>query len=75
MLENILIVVFVSMVLSALFIIGYFLGLSDALNMVEDKPEDERRIYCLECEIDMPVEEIAGSIYCSNCGLYHGTKI
>ena len=73
--ENILIIAFALIVLAAVFMIGYFIGISDALNMIEDKPEDERRIYCLECEIDMPVEEIAGSIYCSNCGLYHGTKL
>lgn len=36
MLENILIGVFALMVLSAVLIIGYFIGLSDALSMVED---------------------------------------
>lgn len=75
MLENILIGVFALMVLSAVFIIGYFIGLSDALDMIEDKPEDERRLYCFQCEIDMPVEEQNGDFYCSNCGLYHGTKL
>jgi len=75
MLESIVIVVFALMILSALFMIGYFMGFRDASNMMEDKPEDERRLYCFQCEIDMPVEEQNGDFYCSNCGLYHGTKL
>jgi ribosomal protein L37AE/L43A len=74
MLENILIVVFVLMVLCALFMIGYFIGLSDALNMVEDR-EEESQIYCFECENETPEKEKNGDFYCSNCGLYHFSKV
>ena len=29
------------------------------------------RIYCLECEIEMPVKEKNGRLYCTNCKLIH----
>lgn len=74
MLENIVIGVFALMVLSAVFIIGYFIGLSDALNMIEDR-EEESQFYCFECENETPAKEKNGDFYCSNCGLYHGTKL
>lgn len=73
MLQNILMIVFALMVIGASLLIGYFVGLSNALNMVEDI-ENAERLYCFECEIDMPVKEKNGEFFCSNCGLYHGTK-
>jgi hypothetical protein len=69
-------VVFALMVIGASFLIGYFVGLSDALNLIEEpEDEDERRLHCFECEIDMPVKEKNGELFCSNCGSYHGTKL
>lgn len=74
MLQNILMIIFALMVIGASFLIGFFIGISNALDMVEDI-ENAESLYCFECEIDMPVVEQKGSFYCSNCGLYHGTKI
>lgn len=28
-------------------------------------------LHCFECEIEMPVKEKNGCLYCSNCGLKH----
>lgn len=75
MLQNIVIIGFCLMVISASFLIGFFVGLKNALDLVEDEPEVEQRLHCFECEIDMPVKEKNGRFYCSNCGLYHGTKV
>jgi len=74
MLQNILIIAFALMIIGASFLIGFFVGLANALDMVENV-EDGERLYCFECEIDMPVKEKNGSFYCSNCGLYHGSSL
>lgn len=74
MLQNILMIAFGLMVIAASVLIGFFVGLANALDMVEDI-DDGERLYCFECEIEMPVKEKNGSFYCTNCGLYHGTKI
>jgi len=62
---------------------GFLSGASFALMMTVlfDSPKKKKkkiklgRLYCFKCEIDMPVHEKKGDYYCSNCGLYHGTKI
>jgi hypothetical protein len=71
------IAVFALMLIGASFWIGYFMGATNACDMigVEPEEEDSRRLHCFECEIDMPVKEKNGEFFCSNCGLYHGTKI
>jgi len=74
MLQNILMIALALLIIGAAFWIGFFLGMSNALNMVEDI-ENAERLYCLECEIDTEVKEKKGNFYCGECGLYHGTKI
>lgn len=70
MVENILIIVSVLLVLCIAFFIGIWVGIGDALDMCEADA-----IYCFECETEMPVKEKKGKFYCTNCGLYHGSKI
>lgn len=70
----VIIVGFALMALGAIFLIGYFIGISDGLNMIEE-PEDERHLWCLDCQDDTPVKEKNGDFFCSDCNAYHGTKI
>lgn len=74
MLEIIINMVFAIIVIGTAYLTGYVIGIDEALDMIEE-PEDERHLHCFECEIDMPVKEKNGDFYCSNCGLYRGTKI
>lgn len=74
MLENILMIALGLMVIGASFWIGFFVGLANALDMVEEI-ENAERLYCFECETDTEVKEKNGNFYCGECGLYHGTKI
>lgn len=37
-------------------------------NYLESNTE---RLYCFDCEIEMPVKVKKGRMYCSNCGLPH----
>jgi hypothetical protein len=75
MLENIVIIVVGLMFLSASFLIGLFVGIGSALDIVDADHQRENDLHCFECEIEMPVKEKDGQFYCSNCGLYHGSKI
>lgn len=77
MLVKIGIAVFGLMLLSASFWIGYFMGAVNAFYMIGEEPEEEepRQLYCFDCDIETPVSEKNGDFYCSECGLYHGTKI
>lgn len=36
-------------------------------------PDDEDLLFlhCFQCEIEMPVKEKNGKLYCKNCGLLH----
>ena len=69
MLEYLVIVGFALTILSAVFMIGYFVGLSDALNIIED-PEEQ--IYCFECENETTAAIAKnGRAYCTNCKLYN----
>lgn len=75
MIENVLIVAVALMVLGSVFFIGFFVGVGSALDMMDADNQRENDLYCFECEIEMPVKEKDGQFYCSNCGLYHGSKI
>ena len=74
MLQNILMIALALLIIGAAFWIGFFLGMSNAFNMVEDI-ENSERLYCFECETDTEVKEKNANYYCGECGLYHGTKI
>lgn len=67
----VIMIVFGLMVISAAFWIGFFVGLSDALDMIEEEPEGELQLHCFQCENEMPVIEINGHLHCHNCGLLH----
>lgn len=75
MIENVLIVAVALMVLGGVFFIGFFVGVGSALDMMDADYQRENDLYCFECEVEMPVKEKDGRFYCSNCGLYHGTKV
>lgn len=71
---NVIIVIGALILLSASFLIGFFVGLSNALDMMEepeDEPEEKLYLYCFQCEFNMSVKEVAGVLYCGNCGLRH----
>ena len=53
----------------AVFFVGFIIGIMSFQAIPDDK--DSRKEYCFECEIEMPVKEKNGRLYCSNCGLYH----
>ena len=50
------------------FMLGLWVGITHAL---PDEEDEVQELYCFECEWEMPVKEKNGSLYCSNCGLYH----
>lgn len=62
---------------------GFFIGIGIALLITvffdtQKKKKTKLKstdLYCFECEIEMPVVEKKGKFFCSNCGLYHGSKI
>lgn len=49
------------------FFYGMWVGIKHAL------PDDDEllNIHCFQCEIEMPVKEKNGVLYCKNCGLRH----
>ena len=50
--------------------IGYFIRV--CIEVKKDKPTDQHfSLHCFQCEIDMPVVEKNGKLYCKNCGLIH----
>lgn len=75
--ENIIIVVFALMLLSASFLIGLFVGIGSALDIVDADHQrdidgvDYDDLYCFQCEMEMSVKEIDGHLHCGNCGLRH----
>jgi hypothetical protein len=77
MLENIVIAVFALMLLSASFLIGLFVGIGSALDIVDADHQrdidgvDYDDLYCFQCEMEMSVKEIDGQLHCGNCGLRH----
>lgn len=86
MLENIVIIVVALMFLSASFLIGLFVGIGSALDIVdadhqrENEIDNDRycaeyskpeKLYCFQCEMEMSVKQIEGQLHCGNCGLRH----
>lgn len=79
MVEKVIIAVFALMLLSASFLIGLFVGIGSALDIVDADHQRENDLdcfeheglYCFECEIEIPVKEKDGRLYCANCKLYH----
>ncbi|MFE3848938.1 hypothetical protein ACFX5D_13280 [Flavobacterium sp. LB3P45] len=68
------------------FLTGLFVGIASALDVMdaEHKIENEidndrycaeysktEKLYCFDCEIEMPVKVKKGRAFCSNCGLIH----
>lgn len=49
------------------FFWGMWVGVKCAL------PDNDSSLYlhCYQCEIEMPVKEKNGNLYCENCGLLH----
>ena len=71
MILNIIIAVFALMLLSASFLIGLFVGIGSVLDVADAEHQRENDLFCFECEIEMPVKEKDGRVYCTNCKLYH----
>jgi ribosomal protein L37AE/L43A len=57
------------------FLAGFFLGNRTQRKKKKRKSHfvesDAERLHCFDCEIEMPVKEKNGRMYCSNCGLPH----
>ena len=53
------------------FFWGMWIGVKYALKDDDVSVTSKESLYCFECEIEMPVKEKDGSLYCSNCGLHH----
>lgn len=72
MIENIIIAVIAIVVLLIVFCVGYVLGAClESPEIESDRQTDQEDIYCFQCEIEMPVKEKNGGLYCKNCGLKH----
>jgi Zn finger protein HypA/HybF involved in hydrogenase expression len=72
MIGNIIVIVIAISVLLVVFCAGYILGAVKAFEEIElDHQTDPQDIYCFQCEIEMPVKEKNGRLYCKNCGLRH----
>jgi len=59
-------------------IAGFCFGLVTGLNASDYANEETNindKLYCFQCEIEMPVRIKYGNAYCSNCGLHHGEKL
>lgn len=68
-------VVALLLVLIIVLVVG-FLTVLYLVFKTEDEEKEEKdqwlsEAYCFECEIEMPVKEKKGRLYCSNCGLRH----
>jgi len=58
---------------------GFMFAFSVWYLVLKKKPKKKKsklikgmqELYCFECEIEMPVKEKNGRLYCSNCGLKH----
>jgi hypothetical protein len=54
------------------FCFGLVAGLNSSNYDDEDTHEDTHEdLHCFQCEIEMPVKEKNGRLYCANCKLYH----
>ncbi len=40
-------------------------------NLLNHEKNQCKKLHCFQCEIEMPVKEKNGKIFCSNCGLIH----
>lgn len=66
---NIIAIMWIAIICIAFFLGGFFVAV---LYFVLEKDDDSTQsIYCFECEIEMPVKEKNGHLYCKNCGLRH----
>jgi hypothetical protein len=83
---NILIGIGLVILVSIGFLTGLFVGIASALDVmdadhqIENEIDNDRycaefskpeKLYCFDCEIEMPVRVKNGRAFCSNCGLIH----
>lgn len=61
----------VTIIVIGVFYFGYKVGWHLA-NFTDHKNSTHKDLHCFECEIEMPVKEKKGRLYCANCGLSHG---
>lgn len=73
--KEILILIGLGIVFFGALIIEFLLGVYLILKITSDDLDEQEdwllKIHCFQCEIEMPVKEKNGRLYCSNCGLYH----
>lgn len=65
-----------AMVAMLFFIIGTLLGMKLCFECLEEPKKKKKKkplqsLHCFECEIEIPVKEKNGRLFCSNCGLPH----
>jgi hypothetical protein len=68
MIVNIVMAVAGIVICVIIFCCGYVLG---AFLEYPEIDTNQEELHCFQCEIEMPVKEKNGSLYCSNCGLLH----
>ncbi|WP_291122744.1 hypothetical protein [Flavobacterium sp. UBA6046] len=71
MIEKIVIAVLILALGGISFLTGLFVGIGGALDVADAEHQRENDLYCFECEIEIPVKEKDGRLYCTNCKLYH----
>jgi hypothetical protein len=52
------------------FLVGLYVGAKTIIDL-DDEEYFSDDLHCFECEIEMPVIEKNGRLYCKNCGLRH----
>lgn len=53
------------------FLFGFLTGYGICGLRKEKKKKTVKYLHCFECEIETPVKEKNGRLFCSNCGLIH----
>lgn len=53
------------------FFTGMWVGVGCGMDAALEDDNEDFLLHCFECEIEMPVKEKNGKLFCSNCGLCH----
>lgn len=69
-------IVFTVMAGFLVLIVGVLIGLKLGFDCLEEPKKEKKKktlesLHCFDCEIEMPVKEKNGRLFCSNCGLLH----
>jgi late competence protein required for DNA uptake (superfamily II DNA/RNA helicase) len=63
---------YLAIILIGVFNLGKLMGNPSVKKKKTTKTiASNEKIYCFQCEIEMPAKEKDGRFYCTNCKLYH----